>query len=371
MVTAYWIIVSLLFATSIVLSLTFYGVILKYTKLYFFLKNRIFISIVKRFLLALLTFFIITTFLFIITELMPKSYDNNYIANSPTLNDNSLLENLFKYYYDILPTPKRVCSTNYLENGDLYCSKYEYKLINLNYSYIYMRNTPVSTIIKERTSISFLVGIIAYIIQCIISYPLGIYIARKEGKLIDKSVCSMNAIVSVIPAVIYFYLFIIFFMVVLKLPVFFEVNDFSTYIAPICAVTISSSVSIAYFIRKYILIELNKDYVKFARSKGLNENTILYKHVLRNAIIPFIRTIPSSILMCFCGFYLLEAAFNIPGIGLTLFYSIKLKDIYLIRGILLYFSILYIIAYLIGDLVTIIYNKKRDLIEGDEKNERK
>lgn len=351
MIRAYYLTISVIFTVLIFLTLIYYGVFLKHTKIHSFLRSALFHVIIKKILLALITLFIINTLVFIVTELMiSKSFLNS-------------IKNLLDYYYSILPFPKKICTSSYLENNELFCSSYKYKLIELNYSSMYMKNTPVYTIIKERTSVSFLVGIIAYSIQCLISIPLGIYIAKKENKFIDKTICCMNAIVSITPALLSCYLIIILFMSVFNLPVMFEISNLLTYIAPLTALTISSSLAITYFIRKYILIELNKDYVKFAKVKGLSDNVIFYKHVLKNAFVPFIRTIPSSILMCFCGFYILEIAFNIPGIGLTLISAIKLHDVYLIRGILFYFSILYIISYLIGDLITSIYTKNLDIKE--------
>jgi ABC-type dipeptide/oligopeptide/nickel transport system permease component len=284
--------------------------------------------------------------------------------------DESILFRLGKYFYNILPFPKKVCAATYLENGKLACSTYEYKLIDFGSSSTYMKNVKVEDIIKEKCSMSFSFGIIAYALQCLCGYPLGVYLAKKENKLTDKAFNIFHIFIRVLPTVIYFYLFVILFMVVFKLPVLFDAKNLLSYIAPLTSLTIVSSVSVAYFVRKYILIELDKDYVKFAISKGLNSNTILFKHVLRNAIIPFIRTIPSSILMCFSGFYILEASFNIPGVGLTLIHAIQLQDAYLIRGLIIFFIFLSMIAFLTGDVLTIIFKRKIDLSEGGFKNER-
>ena len=370
MIIIYLSIISTILFFTVFLLLIYLGIIFKNTKLYNFLKSKLFSTFVKNVLLAILTLFLTATLIFIITEIMPKNYFSNIISGDvkTPIDDSNFINKLLRYYLDILPFPKKICSISHLENNQMVCSKYEYKLINLNNSYIYMRNTPVEFIIKDRTKISFIIGIIAYFFQCLIGYPLAIHLAKRENKPIDKTFSFLNASISIIPSIIYFYLFVIIFMVVLKLPVTFDSTNILSYLAPLTALTINSSIYIAYFLRKYILIELNKDYVKFAKSKGLSDNAILYKHVLRNAMIPFIRTIPTSILMCFCGFYLLESAFNIPGIGLTLINAIKFQDIYLIRGILLYFSILYIISYLISDLVANLYNKK-SIIKEDIKNE--
>ena len=232
-----------------------------------------------------------------------------------------------------------------------------------------MKNISVIQIIKEKSLISFRVGIIAYLFQCLIGYPLGIYLAKHENKAIDKTFNVFHSIIRIIPPIIYFYIFLIIFMVVFKFPVLFDQSNILSYIAPLSAITLSSSLYIAYFVRKYILLEMDKDYIKFARSKGLPENTIFYKHAMKNAFIPFVRTIPTSILMCFSGFYMLEATFNIPGIGSTIIYAIQLKDIYLIRGLVLFFVFLSMIAHLIGDVLTIILKRKKDLKKEDLQNE--
>ena len=152
-------------------------------------------------------------------------------------------------------------------------------------------------------------------------------------------------------------------MVVFNLPVLFDFKNVLSYIAPLSALTIVSSLSVAYFSRKYILLELDKDYVVFAKSKGLSDSTILYKHVLRNAFVPFIRTIPASILTCFSGFYILEASFNIPGVGLTLIDAIQLQDVPLMRGLIIFFIFLSMIAFVIGDILTLIFKRRVDLVK--------
>ena len=335
------------------------------------IKGNVLFIILKKIILAILTLFIIITIIFILTELLPIRYFDNTSTDTSLSSDNrNILRRLLSYFYNILPIPKKLCASTHLQGNKFVCSSYKYSLINLGTSTVYMKNVPVTSIIKEQCLVSFSFGLIAYILQTLIGYPLGIYLAKKENSSIDKLYNTLHLIVKITPLILYFYGFVILFMVVFKLPVLFEIDNPITYIAPLSALTICSSLSIAYFIRKYILIEMNKDYVKFAISKGLDKNTILYKHVLRNASIPFIRTIPASILMCFSGFYILEASFNIPGIGLTFIHAIQLKDVDLIRGLIIFFACLSIIAHLLGDLLTIIFKKKNDFLEEDFKDER-
>jgi len=362
----YLICISCLSIVFLLLLLTYLGVVFSNSKLQLFVKSQTFSTIIKKILLSLFTLFMIFTVLFFLIELLPDKYFHDDYSFIESKNSN-LIKKLFSFYYDILPIPKKVCSSNYLEGDKLVCSTYEYKIINLGYSSSYMKNIAVTTIIKEKCSISFMIGIISYFLQCLIGFPLGVLLAKHENKLATKTFNLFHSIIRITPSILYFYLFVILFMVGFSMPVLFDFDNILTYIPPLTALTISSSISIAYFVKKYILIELNKDYVKFARCKGLSENTILFKHVLRNSIIPFIRTIPYSILACFSGYYLLEASFNIPGIGQTLIYAIKLHDIYLIRGLLILFSFLSVIAYLSGDLLMILFERKKVHLKEDLK----
>ena len=184
--------------------------------------------------------------------------------------------------------------------------------------------------------------------------------ARKENKFLDKALNHTYVIIMAIPSIVYFYLALLVFMFA-KFPISFEVDNLLSYIPPIATISLSSSLAVAYWVKKYILIEANSDYVKLAVAKGLDDKTIFYKHIVRNALIPLVRTIPTSLVHCLCGFRLIEAVFNIPGVGLTLITAINLQDVYLAQGLILFFTICSVFAYFIGDLITVILDKRTTL----------
>lgn len=377
MIVSYWIIVGILLALTIVAILSNFNVILKNNCIGYFLRSSTFKYIIKRILFALVSMFFIITLTFFLIRIMPKDYFNNqldYKINNVYFGLDNSNKNIFKqlleYYYNILPFPKKVCVGNYLDGNNLTCSGYEYKIINLGNSVSYMKNVSVWSIIKEKSFSSFIVGFSGFLLQCLIGYPLGIYIARKQNGIADKTSNFLNIIIIAIPSILYFYSFVMLFMVVFKLPVSFQIDNLLSYIAPLVALSMWGGFTIAYWVKKYILTEANSDYVKFARSKGLNEKTIFYKHIIRNALTPLIRTIPTSLVLCFNGFYILEASFNIPGIGLTLISAINLQDVYLVQGLVIYFGFLTVISYLMGDLITILINHKVNFDKGGDVNEK-
>lgn len=366
----YWSFVSVVFFIILIIILIKCDLMFKHSKLSIVIKSKTFNLLIKRLVFYLITLFLVITCVFLLLKLMPKEYFYAYHNKTdPLYGEGNLVQQLLRYYHNILPFPKKVCASTYLENNVMVCSNYKYKIIDLGRSYTYMKNVEVSSIIKERCLISFKLGIIAYIIQCLIGYPLGIFLARKENKIINSTYNAIYLTISTLPRITYFYIFVILFLVVFKLPVNFEVDNYITYIAPLTAITLTSSIAIAFWVKKYILLEANKDYVKFAISKGLDEKTIFYKHIIKNALIPLIRTIPTSLAACLIGFYLLESAFGIPGSGLTLINALNLQDIYLIQGLILFFSTLSITSYLIGDLITVLLDHRVSLYKEGDKHE--
>lgn len=361
----YYLIVSSILTFLILFILSNFGLIFKNCKTGNFFRSSLLKYIIKRILGALLALFVIITLIFILIRIMPKDYfytyvdEINYFKQKQIYTSNdSLLNQLFDFYYSILPFPKKICSATYLNNGNIECGSYSYKIIDLGYSYVYMRNTSVWTIIKEKCGISLLIGMLAYCLQWLVGCPLGIYLAKNKNKFFIKLENFLHISITSIPAVLYFYSFVLAFMLWFKLPISFEISDPLSYIAPLIALCFWGCFHIAYWVHRYISLELDKDYVKFALAKGITYNRIFYKHVTRNALIPLIRTIPTSIALSLSGFYLLEASFNIPGIGLTLISAINLQDVYLAQGLILFFSSICVLAYLAGDIITTLLDNR-------------
>ena len=96
---------------------------------------------------------------------------------------------------------------------------------------------------------------------------------------------------------------------------------------------------------------INNDYIKTAKAKGLSERVILYKHVLKNALIPIITTIGQTFATLLSGAAVVETVFNIPGIGQLIVNSVSKRDYPMIQGIVLVISLIYIVINLIIDIL--------------------
>ena len=104
------------------------------------------------------------------------------------------------------------------------------------------------------------------------------------------------------------------------------------------------------FYRTIFLEEVNQDYVRTARAKGLNERIILFKHALKNAMIPILTGVVSTIPYLFLGSLLIEAFFAIPGLGSFIIEAIQAQDFAIVRSMVYLGSVLYIISLLLTDI---------------------
>lgn len=356
MICIYWLFLIFISLFLFVYILTNCNLILKNSTFGSFLKSSTLKYIIKRIILSFFILFIIATCIFFIIKLLPE-------LSSINSNTNYYDYSLIEYYKRIIPYPKNVCVSNNLVDGNMICSKYEKKIVDFGYSYAYMKNIRVWDIIKEKCFVSFSIGIIIYILECFINYPLGIYLARKSKSSLNKASAFLYVIITSIPLSLIYYILLLVFMLIFKLPISFDISSPITYIAPVVSVVLTSFAIIPHWVKMYVQTEMNKDYVKFAYSKGLDERYIFRKHIMKNALIPLIRTIPTSLLLCITGNYILEVTFNIPGSGSALVSAIKLNDVYLIEGLILFFSFLSVFAYLIGDILSILLDPRIKYME--------
>ena len=363
MAVAYFSIVTLICLFLIIYTLTNFNLILKGTSISNFLKSPMLKYIINRIILSFLILFTVATCIFLIIKALPEISSNSF--NDLTYYDYNLTNN----YKRILPYPKNVCVSTNLVDGNIVCTRYEKKIIDFGYSQVYMKNIRVWEIIKQKCSVSFSIGITIYIIECLINYPLGIYLARRSKSHLNKLITILYTLITSIPMSLIYYLLLLVFMLVFKLPISFDTNNILTYIAPIASVIFTSLSIVSHWVKMYMQTEMNKDYVKYAYSKGLDEKTVFRKHIMKNALIPLVRTIPTSLVLCVSGYYILEVTFSIPGSGSTLISAIKLNDIYLIEGLVLFFSFLSVFSYLLGDIISVLMDPRIKYME-EHKNER-
>lgn len=226
--------------------------------------------------------------------------------------------------------------------------------LNLGTSIKYQ--VPVETLLFPKLRVSLSVVAVTIVLTCLISLPFGILAALKKDSMFDNVVRSGFMVMMLMPSFWVGILLIIFFSVKLKL---FPVSGFGTGFVDnvwhlfLPALTISLAISpvLVRALRASILEALDADYVKTARAKGLQERTVLWMHVLRNALIPAITLLGLSIGGLMGGTVILEKVFALPGAGALLIDSIGVRDYPVIQAATLIFAALVILVNLATDVV--------------------
>lgn len=199
---------------------------------------------------------------------------------------------------------------------------------------------------------SFLIGIIATILAYAIGVPLGISMARKKDKLIDKIGTLYIVFIIAVPSLAYIFLFKAIGGK-LGFPTTFDMDTKNklVYVLPIISLALPSVANLMKWLRRYMIDQMNSDYVKFARAGGLSENEIFTKHILKNAAIPIIHGIPGSVLGCLTGAIITERVYVVPGAGNLLTEAINKYDNGVIVGVSLFYAVLSVVSIILGDIL--------------------
>ena len=207
----------------------------------------------------------------------------------------------------------------------------------------------------SRVGYSFVIGILATILAYALGLPFGIWMALRKDKLVDKIGTAYNIFILAVPSLAYIFMFKAIGMSRFKLPQFDM--DFTgrqaklMYILPIISLALPSVAGLMKWLRRYMVDQMNSDYVKFARSGGLSEGEIFRKHILKNAMIPIIHGIPGSVLGAMVGAIITERVYAVPGAGNLLTDAINNYDNGVIVGITLFYATLSVVGLLLGDIL--------------------
>ena len=217
-------------------------------------------------------------------------------------------------------------------------------------------NQPVTTIIGKKFGVSMKLGLISLGISLILGVSLGVLQARYKDGFFDHIGTGYTVFVNAVPHLVTYSLMLAFGARILKLPSMYSVrNPGPSSILPIVCLSVGSTAGYMLWIRRYMVDELNKDYIRLARLKGLSTRKVMYRHVLKNAFVPLAQYLPYSILLTVGGSLLVERFFSVPGMGPLLTDAIARYDVNLSLAIVLLYATMGILGLFLGDvLMTII-----------------
>jgi microcin C transport system permease protein len=240
----------------------------------------------------------------------------------------------------------------------------------------YLQNKDVWQLIKEKLPVSISLGLWTFLVSYMISIPLGIAKAVREGTRFD-AITTMGVLVGyAIPGFVLGILLIVLFAggtfldwfplrgltsdnwTELSWPA--RILDYFWHLAlPLTCLVIHSFAVMTLLTKNTFVEEMRKQYVLVARAKGLSQGRVLYKHIFRNALIPIVTGFPSAFVGAFfAGSVLIETLFSLDGLGLLGYEAVVRRDYAVVLGSLYFFTLIALVVKLVSDLLYVVVDPR-------------
>lgn len=301
---------------------------------------------IRRFVESLITVLIIVTIVFLLLRMLPTDY---YFTE----------EQLMKFTEE--QKQEQLLAAGLLDPIPEQLMDFYNNVIHLDFgeSRRIQNGVAVTKVIGDKFAISMQLGLIAIAISVVIGVPLGILQTSFKDRVPDHIVTVYTIFVNAVPSLVTYSLILIFGSRVLGLPSMYSTrNPGPSSILPIVCLSLGSIAWYALWVRRYMIDELNKDYIKLARVKGLSSRSIMVKHVLRNAFVPIAQYLPQSMLLTIGGSLLVERFFSVPGMGPLLTDSIQRYDTNVVQTLVMLYASLSILGVFLGDVLMMIIDPR-------------
>ena len=292
---------------------------------------------------SILTLFIIVTLVFCLLRLMPvEGYFANYekmteVQIQAGLQSMGLLDPLpvqiVRFWKDAL-------------HGDL------------GVSHIYKVNASVTGILAKKLPISVQMGVYAMLLSLVIGIPMGMFMGRFKSRWPDKIGTAIIVLIQAVPSAVYYLYIQMYGTTALGVGLLFDASNWKYWVLPVCSMSLGNIAFYAMWLRRYMVDESNKDYVRLARAKGVSENKIALKHIFRNAMVPLVQYIPSAFLNTVVGSIYIESLYSIPGMGGLLVTCVQRHDNTMVQGIVLLYACVGIIGLILGDVLMVLIDPR-------------
>ena len=228
-------------------------------------------------------------------------------------------------------------------------------------------NKPVTELIAQRLEPTLMLALTTIIFSILVAVPLGTIAAFRAGSWMDRLVMLFSVGGFSIPVFVLGYILIYYFSITWRiLPVQGYRSPFEDGMLPfiqhIILPTLTLSVIyialLARMTRASVMEVLEEDYIRTARAKGLSEVKILMRHALGNAAVPIVTVIGIGIALLIGGVVVTESVYNIPGLGRLVLDAVLARDYPIIQGLILFFSLIYVLLNLIIDLTYTLFDPR-------------
>jgi len=299
--------------------------------------------LLKKLVSTALTILVVSVLVFVAFSVIPSDAAISKLGTAATLEK---VEALREEMGLNAPLPERY--VNWLADfftGDM----------GMSYSY----EMPVSELILDKLPITVWLTVLSFLMVVVISIPVGIYAAKHEGSIVDRVIYIWNQTMMAIPPFFAGILITVLFGMILR---FFTpggyvsyTKDFGAFLGylffPAFAIALPKAAMTAKLLRNSVLREKKADYVRTAYSRGNSTGQVLYKHIMKNAMIPVVTFLGMTLADIFTGSIIMEQVFNIPGLGRILLTSIGNRDYPVVMAIIVWMAIGVIVINFVVDCI--------------------
>ena len=241
--------------------------------------------------------------------------------------------------------------------------------LSLDFGTSFFKDKPVTQLLYEKLPVTLCLGLWSSLLIYLIAIPLGIQKAKNKGMVFDKATSLLLAVSYAIPSFVFAIMLIVLFAGgsywqwfplqgllsenFAELSLWGKLKDYVWHLTlPLMSLVLGGFAALTYLTKYSFIDELKKPYVLTAKSKGLNDQHVLYGHVFRNAILIVVAALPEALVGIFLvGNLFIEIIFNLDGIGLLGFEAITQRDYPVIFGTLFILTLFGMLLRLIGDLL--------------------
>jgi len=289
----------------------------------------------KKFALTLPALWLVLTLVFLMIHIVPGDPVEQMLGEGAAPGAAAQLRHLLG-----LDQPLRVQYGHYL-----------WSLVHGDLGQSFKFQAPVRQIITERYPATLLLAFLALLVCAVIAVPSGVLAGHRRGQAADKLVGLFTLLGLAIPNFALGPLLILLFSIEIGwLPVSGR-NGAASYVLPAATLGAALAAILTRMVRGALLEELSADYIRTARAKGLGTTAVLFRHGLRNALIPIITVLGLQFGTLLAGTIVTETIFSWPGIGRLTVQAISARDYPLLQGCILVISLSYVLVNLFTDLV--------------------
>ena len=301
---------------------------------------------IKRLLQSVVTVLIVVTIVFLLMRMLPTDYfftEDQLMKFTPEQKEEQLQAAGL-----LDPMPKQLV-------------RYYGQLLKFDFgeSRRIQNGVDVVSVIGDKFTISMKLGCTALVISLFVGILISIIQTLNKDRILDHVGTAYTIFVNAVPSLVSYSLVLAFGSKVLGLPSLYSTrNPSETSILPIVCLSLASIASYALWTRRYMVDELNKDYIKLARVKGTSSAGIMIKHVFKNAFVPLAQYVPASFLYTIGGSLLVERFFSVPGMGPLLTDAIVRYDVNVVQTLVVLYAVLGTLGVFLGDILMMLLDPR-------------